>query len=51
MKNSEDLRDYIIDLLYEVDDTDLASRRDDIASTRTLLDLSLQENPEKRDLR
>ncbi|KAK0515692.1 hypothetical protein JMJ35_001726 [Cladonia borealis] len=50
MKKNEDLRNYITDLLYEVDDTDLASRRDDIASTRVLLDLSLHENPEKRDL-
>ena len=50
MKQSNKLREYIIDLLYWADDTDLASRHDDISSTQVLLDLSLQHNPTKRDL-
>ena len=50
MKKDENLREYITNLLYEVDDTDLASRREDIASIRVLLDLSLHEDSSKRDL-
>lgn len=50
MKQSNKLRKYIIDLLYWADDTDLASRHDDISSTQVLLDLSLQHDPTKRDL-
>ena len=50
MKRSSALQEYIIDLLYEVDDTDLASRREDIASTKALLSLTLQAEPGERNL-
>ena len=50
MKQSDRLREYIIDLLYEVDDTDLASRREDITATRALLELTLQADPGQRNL-
>ena len=50
MKTNENLREYVTNLLYEIDDTDLASRREDISSTRALLDLSLHEDPNERDL-
>ncbi len=50
VKTNENLREYVTDLLYEIDDTDLSSPREDISFTRALLDLSLHEEPNERDL-
>lgn len=50
-KSDGTIKDYIANLIYLADDTDLISRREDIAKIDLLLSSLLAVDPDKRDLK